>query len=155
MTADVSSVSRARLDEVIASAEHAPHMQTMLAAVRDQRLCLAIIPHGCRHMREVLDEVRLPAVVIVGDDTERALGPAGFDAAATRRLFREAAYVAVMSGASVAEVYAAACRHAVDERCLVALVETRVKQEIAWASLVREANPLAALLIASPEAGRA
>ncbi len=155
MATDFALVSRARLDNLIGSAGQAPHLQAVLSAVRDHRLAWLTLLENSGCINAALDTAPEAALVLLGDDTDRALGPAGFHAASTRRLFHKAAYVAVMSGAPVAEVYAAACRHAVEERCLVVLVETRVEQKIAWVNLVRETNPLAALLITSPQAGRA
>ncbi len=108
MATDFALVSRARSTNSSARRDNAPHLQAVLSAVRDHRLAwLTPAPKLRVHQRGARYSPRGRALVLLGDDTDRALGPAGFHAASTRRLFHKADYVAVMSGAPVAEVYAA------------------------------------------------
>ena len=153
MSADDISLDPTQLDRLAAAPGSAEHLQKVFIAVRDERLSLAFVPQSGRGIGRMLDKIRMPALVIIADDTDRTLGPAGFDQGPIRRLLRTAHYVAVMAGAPVPEMYEAGCRHAVETPCLVVLIETRVEQETAWMDLASKVNPKAALLLASPSAG--
>lgn len=148
-------VTRERLTEIIGANALAPHMNPVFAAIRDFGVGVLIVPQSRDSLDPALDEASEAAIVIIGDDTNKALGPDGFDKRSMRRLFRSAKGVAVIGSAPPEHVYAEVSLMAALMRCLVVIVETRPEQEIAWVEFVKEANPDAPILLVTVEAGRA
>lgn len=155
MAADAFTVTRERLTEIIGANAIAPHMNPVFAAIRDFGVGVLIVPQSTDSLDEALDEASEAAIVIIGDDTDRTLGPDGFDKPSMRRLFRMAKGVAVIGSAPPEHVYAQVSTLAGIMRCLAVIVETRPEQEIAWVALVKDANPDAPILLVTVEAGRA
>jgi hypothetical protein len=91
-----------------------------------------------------------PAVAVVGDDLDEALGPEAFHLPGLRKLLRAASATAVMSGAARPSVYAAAPGMALITRRPVVLVETQEQREAEWLELVRKLAPRASTLIVTP-----
>jgi hypothetical protein len=154
MAADWFTVTRERLTEMIGKNALAPHLNPVLAAIRDFGMHMLIVPQS-KDSLDAPDEIEGSAVVIIGDDTDRSLGPDGFDKPSLRRLFRLATEVAVIASAPPADVYGAMCEIAmVMQRCVV-IVETRPEQEIAWLEFAKAANAELPILFATVKAGRA
>lgn len=146
-------VTRERLTEIIGANALAPHMNPVFAAIRDFGVGVLIVPQSTDSLDSALKEAGEAAIVIIGDDTNRALGPAGFDTPSLRRLFKSTKGVAVIASAPPEHVYAEASLMAALMRCLVVILETRPEQEIAWAAFVKEANRDAPILLVTVEAG--
>jgi hypothetical protein len=98
---------------------------------------------------------RRPTVILVGDDTDRSLGPDGFHASSVNRAIRSAGSVAVIACAPVPAAYAGPVRRAVSTRRNAVVIETRPEHEIPWIKLVQRLAPEVPLLVASVEGGRA
>jgi hypothetical protein len=155
MAADQFTVTRDRLSEIIGRNANAPHMNPVLEAIRDFGVSGMWVPQCKDGLDKALDAAKMASIVIVGDDTDRALGPTGFDQSSMRRLFQRAEHVAVIASAPPEHVYAGMSTLAALARCFVVIVETRPEQEIAWVEFAKEANPDLSILLATVEAGHA
>jgi hypothetical protein len=155
MAAEQFTVTRDRLSEIIGTNINAPHMTPVLEAVRDFDVSGMWVPQGKNSLDDALDAARNAAIVLVGDDTDRAVGPAGFDQPSMRRLFQRAEHVAVISSAPPEHVYAGMATLAALARQFVVIVETRPEQEIAWVEFIQAANPQLPILLVTVEAGHA
>ena len=91
---------------------------------------------------------------LIGDDTDRSLGPDGFDRASIRRLLALTHGVCVMSCELVPRVYATAAAVA-RLGIATAIIETRPEHEAEWLALVKEAAPGASTLLYTCAAGTA
>jgi hypothetical protein len=155
MAAEGASVTRERLTEIIGQNALAPHLNPIFEAIRDFGVRALIVPQCKDNLAEALDEAHDASIVIIGDDTDRALGPSGFHVSSLRRLFRMADHVAVIGSAPPVGVYASLSAIASLERCFVVIIETRPEEEIAWVDFVKSANPELPILLVTTEAGRA
>jgi hypothetical protein len=155
MAAEQFTISRERLSEIIGKNANAPHMNPVLEAVRDFGVGVMWVPQGKYSVDDALNAARNASIVLIGDDTDRALGPTGFDQSSMRRLFQRAEHVAVIASAPPEHVYAGMSTLAALARCFVVIVETRLEQEIAWVEFAKEANPNPSILLATVEAGHA
>lgn len=94
-------------------------------------------------------------VVIIGDDLHTAQGPSGYHLRTLTKLAGKANAWAVMSGAPVPAVYAAAAVMATTG-AIVLLVETQIREELSWTEYLRcRGRPTAAKLLVSPSAKKA
>jgi hypothetical protein len=155
MAAEHFTVTRERISEIIGKNMRAPHLNPVFKAVRDFGVSALIAPQCRDSLDEALDEARDASIVIIGDDTDRALGPDGFHKPSMRRLFQLATETAVISSAPPEHVYAAMSTLAALGRRFVVIVETRPEQEIAWVEFIQAANPNLPILLVTVEAGRA
>jgi hypothetical protein len=155
MAAEQFTVTRERLNEIIGGNANAPHMNPVLEAVRDFGVSGMWVPQGKNSLDDALDATRNAAIVLVGDDTDHAVGPGGFDQSSMRRLFQRAEHIAVISSAPPEHVYAGMATLAALARQFVVIVETRPEQEIAWVEFIQAANPNLPVLPVTVEAGRA
>ncbi|WP_311276779.1 hypothetical protein [Methylobacterium sp. WCS2018Hpa-22] len=127
----------------------APHMKPVFQAMQD---C------SCGVM--LLDQDRCPFVrppmpvfiAIIGDDTDKALGPAGFHAASVADLARSVCEIAVISCEPLERVYG---RSALLARWGASslIVETRPEQEANWTGffgLVARGKPLTIATVRPP-----
>ncbi len=155
MAAEHFTVTRERISEIIGKNMRAPHLNPVFEAVRDFGVSVLIAPQCRDSLDEALDEARDASIVIIGDDTDRALGPDGFHKPSMRRLLQRATETAVISSAPPEHVYAAMSTLAALGRRFVVIVETRPEQEIAWVEFIQAANPNLPILLVTVEAGRA
>lgn len=95
-----------------------------------------------------------PFVAIIGDDTDRSLGPAGFHRKSIRRLAAASRGIVVMSCELLPDVYATAAG-AAGLGTSTLIIETRSEHEAEWLALVQAAAPAANLLICTVAAGTA
>ena len=146
----VYTVPRQRLDFAV---EHGSHLAPLYAAARDHGCILAMVLQGAGRFDP--PPAGRPAIIVIGDDLDQALGPAAFHAKSLRRLLKGVRLVAVVACEAVPEIYTSAARHAVLLRQNVVIVETRPEQEIAWITLIRSIEPQAAVLVGSVKGGTA
>lgn len=145
MFVDFTHAGRDALDAAI---PHAPaNLVPLLTAVRDYGLTFTMVAQS-RQRFEVPETG--PAVVIIGDDLARSLGPPGFHVRCLRRLLGRATVVAVMAGEAVVSFYARMAREAVERRAVIVLIETQVSHELEWSILIEEAAPAADAHLVSP-----
>lgn len=142
-------ITRARLEEL--SRTGSAHLRPIYAAMVDPGIGFAMVTQNAG--RFALDAGG-PFVALIGDDTDRALGPAGFHRKSVRRLAAQAQSIAIIASAIEPSVYATAAAGAVFG-LNVLIVETRPEQEGAWMDLVKAAAPRASVLLVTPIAGNA
>ncbi len=147
---NVCAVPRSRLDFAV---EHGRHLAPLYEAARDFGCLLAMVPQGAGPFDA--PPAGRPAIVIIGDDLDQALGPSAFHAKSLRRLLRGVRLAAVVACEPLPEIYAEAARHAVVLRKNVVIVETRPEHEIAWFNLIKSIAPDAALVLGSVRGGNA
>ncbi len=150
-----TSVTRERLDRIIAANTEAPHLNIVFEAVRDYGVRLLTVVQIAVPFADALDDTTRPFIAIVGDDTERSFGPGAFHRASLERVVRMADGAAVISSASPLEVYAGLAALAAFQRSNVVIVETRPEQEIAWVNFIEETVPGLPILLATVQTARA
>lgn len=127
------------------------HLRPIYAAMRSGGVGLILVR---QRIGQFPPPKKRPFVAIVGDDTDRSLGPADFHRKSIRRLAAITHGVVVMSCELVPSVYAttaAVARLGVS----TLIVETRPEHEGEWLDFVKEAAPTANLLICTVAAGTA
>jgi hypothetical protein len=154
MDAEHFTVTRERLTEIIGKNALAPHLNPAFEAIRDFGVRVQIVPQSKDSFDDALDEAEGSAIVIIGDDTDRTLGPEGFDKPSMRRLFRMATEVAVIASAPSADVYGAMSALSAIMHRFAVIVETRLEQAIAWVEFIKAANWELPILLVTVEAGR-
>ncbi len=144
--------TREKLDRAIDIVE--PHLRPVLMAVRDLGIALFYVHQDSKAFRMPAEPKR-PAMTIIGDDTDRALGPNGFHMPSLRRIIRSSSAFAVVSCEPLAVVYgsvafatALAGRHSL-------LIETRPEQELAWMNLIQKHAPGRPIQLATVKGGAA
>ena len=147
---NLATVPRSRLDFAV---EHGRHLAPLYAAARDHGCIVGIVPQGAGHFDP--PPAGRPAIIILGDDLDQALGPSAFDEQSLRRLLKGVRLAAVVACEPLPEIYESAAHHAVLLRKNVVIVETRPEQEIAWVNLIRSIAPDAAFLLGSVKGGEA
>lgn len=135
--------------------EHSPaYLHPILEAVRDHGVGMMFVPQGLEAFRLPRDQKR-PAIVIIGDDFESAVGPGGFHLPSIRRAIRACQYFAVVSSAPPPAVYLTVAVGAATLRQNAMLIETRPEQEIQWVSLIQKLAPGRFIQLATVEGGHA
>jgi len=144
--------SRENLNRTIACT--APHLRPVLEAVRDFRVRMLFVRQTAKPFRISRDPTR-PAIVMIGDDFDRAVGPDGFHLPSVRRAIRACSAFAVVSSAPPPDAYAAIAHTAAVTRRNTMLIETRVDQEIAWVALIQKLAPGRFILLSTVKGGHA
>ncbi len=101
---------------------------------------------------EALDDPRVTVMIIADGFGD---GPAAFHGPSLHRALMAASDVAVIIPKRCFEPYGWAAISAASGRPLIILVETTLKQEIAWIEFIQAANPNLPILLVTDEAGRA
>ncbi len=132
--APMAGISRCEVDALVRRAP--PHLQPILRAVRDHGIGLvSLFPGG-----EAADIAPMlaarPSVVIIGDDTGCAVGPAGFNQPALELVFTAAQMAFLQPGAPDRKAYAAAAWIAAGMRGHAVIIETTPECELDWKLLL-------------------
>ncbi len=141
----------ARLTEAIQTA--APHLRSILLAVRDYRVALMIVPQGP-------DPFAIPAkadraaVILIGDDMHRSTGPEGFHLPSVRRAIRACHAFVVVAGEPANDLYAGGTAVAVGGKHAM-IIETRPEHEIQWVSMIQKLAPKRPLMWSTVKGGTA
>ncbi len=126
----------------------AEHMRPVMQLVRDGGIAFQFIG-------DTTDPFRIPskrpALVILGDDMECSKGPARFHARSLRRAIEACHAIAIVSGAPVLQVYAAAALAAALNRRHAMIIETRVSHEAEWLQFVQKFAPGRLAWLATPK----
>lgn len=130
----------------------APHLRPILSAVREFGSGLLLCGQGAGPFAVPR---RRPLICIVGDDTDRALGPAGFHRGSLRRLIRSADRGMLISSAPELQLYEAAALAAYLTGGTIIVVETRLEQEIPWLEFMQRASPGLPLIVSTVKGGTA
>lgn len=127
-----------------------PHLRPIYAAMRDGRRSLLLLPQGGGRCAVPT----FPFVALVGDDTDRALGPNAFHGRSLARVARSARGIALISCAIVPNVYAIAAQMVLLGHSTL-IVETRPECEAEWLAFLRSAAPRASFLMCTTAEGTA
>lgn len=145
MHVDWTDAGRDALDLALARAPL--HFSYPLRAVRDE---------GCRFLFAAQGPGRFdvpkdrPAVVLIGDDLTRALGPDGFHKRSLRRYVERCRCAVIVACEPIPRAYFEAVSWAVVKREDVLIVETRPDHEADWFDFIRlVAPPSIGMLVAS------
>jgi hypothetical protein len=145
------SVPRHRITSAMGQI-HAPHLRSLLTAVRDYGIGLCVVPQG----KEPFDPpTNRPHVTIVGDDMFEAKGPAAFHRRSIIRFARRCKGAVIVACSPIERPYACAAASAVGLGHDVILIETRPTFEADWKTFLEAANRDLAFIIATvkPEGG--
>lgn len=129
-------------------------MVPILEAARDLGIAVFLLGQDRRPFPARVRQVK-PLVAVIGDDIDKALGPAGFHRVALRKLINAADNAIILSAAPDPAIYATATAVAGITRRSVVLIETRPEQEIPWGEFIQKAAPSLPLLIVGVEGGTA
>lgn len=140
---------KAKLEQLVRTGQ--PHLRPIYAAMKDHGTGLLLVRQNTGRF-----DLRKPPplVAIVGDDTDRALGPAGFHRKSIRRLAAQARSIAIIASDIVPDVYETAAALAALGRSAL-IIETRPEQEGAWMDLMKVAAPRTPILLCTPIEGTA
>lgn len=142
-------VARAHLEELARTGR--AHLRPIYAAMLDPGIALLMV-------RQKIGRFGVEAprgfVAIIGDDTDRALGPAGFHRKSVRRLAAQTCSIAIIASDIVPDVYETSAALAALGRGAL-IIETRPEQEGAWMDLMKTAAPRTPILLCTPIAGTA
>ena len=146
-----ASATNARLGAAIDAA--APHLRPVLLAVRDHRVGMLFVGQDAGAFSIPTKNAR-PAVVRIGDDLERSVGPEGFHMPSVRRMIRACSAFTVVSSEPTPEIYAAGTAVAVGGKN-AAIIETRLAHEFQWVTLIQKLAPGRPILLSTVTGGRA
>ena len=152
MTAVNAPATTAGLTAALADAP--PHLRPVILAVRDHRIGLLLVAQSAGPFAIPREPKRAAAIVIVGDDFDRSLGPDGFHLPSLRRAIRACRAFAVVSSAADPTLYAGLSAAAVSG-CNTMIVETRLEHEFQWVALIQKLAPKRPLLISTVKGGTA
>lgn len=144
--------TRAGLDRAMEHAE--PHLRPVLKAVRDHQVGLLFVGQQSGVFRLPADRKR-PAIIIIGDDFDQAVGPEQFHLPSIRRAVRASHAFAVISSAPPVDLYEAMSLAAAATRRNVVIIETRPEQEIQWVSLLQRLAPKRPICLSTVKGGHA
>lgn len=145
------NLNRAALN--IAIAHSPPYLVPVLITARDIGLDIFPIPQRPGPFT-IAFSVR-PPVSIIGDDTDRALGPSGFHRQSISHLFERCDSVFIIGCAPDPLLYAAAATTAAFLRRRIVIIETRLAQEQSWITFVQTSNPNVHMVVGTATGGRA
>lgn len=143
-------LTRRQLDALI---EQGPaHLGPIWAVVRDHGVTFAFVDQGGRPFR--LPTTSGPTITLIGDDTEAAHGPAGFDGPSLQDALKRAQAAIVIGCAALPRFYRLAALAAA-LRLHVVIIETRPEQEIPWIALIQSECSTIPILVGTIKGGRA
>lgn len=130
------------------------YLHPIIEAVRDHGVAMLFVPQG-REAFRIPAKPKKPAIIMVGDDFDKAHGPEGFHLPSIRRAIRTCSSFAVVSSAAQPAVYATIAVGVAMLRQDAMLIETRPEQEIAWIALIQKLAPGRFIWLATVEGGHA
>lgn len=130
------------------------YLRPILKAVRDHHCGMLFVGQTDEPFLIPNDPGR-PAIITIGDDFDRAVGPSGFHLPSVRRAIRACQVFAVISSEPQPAAYASVAIAAAFLRENVMLIETRPEQEIAWLGLIQKFAPGRPITLATVEGGNA
>ena len=149
-------IIRERLDALIASGvPKAPHLLPLLLAVRNDGIGLMVLEQSGEPFMNVLTAAKGPFIALIGDDTDRTVGPGFYHQPSLRRLISLIGGAAVVSSTPPVEAYTAMACATTILRVNTVIVETRIEQEIPWITALRGVQPNLPMIVATVHGGRA
>jgi len=151
---DFSQISGDVLDRLESvAAEKAPHLLPIVDVIRHFGVGYLVITQSAKGLNRGLDLLARPFIIMVGDDTDRALGPDQYNSAHLERMIGMIDGVAIISSAPPPEAYSSIAMMAVVGRNGL-IIETRPEQEIAWTNFVQSVRPDMPILLCTVKATR-
>ncbi len=145
-----------RVDAAIAKcAAKAPHLVPLLLAARDNGIGLMIMGQRGASFLDVLASATGPFIALIGDDTDRAVGPGHYHQDSLRRLASVIGGAMVVSSAPPVDAYAAMTVMPAVFGVNTVIVETRPEQEIPWVNALRSVQPDLPTILATVHGGHA
>lgn len=144
--------TRERLDTAFAAAP--PHLQPIARAIRDHGVDAVFVTQESGAFRLPFGASR-PVIYLIGDDTDRAIGPSGFHLPSIRRAIRKCQFFSVVASAPEPDAYTAMALAASATRRNTMIVETRIEQEIPWLGLIQKLAPKRFVFLSTVKGGRA
>jgi hypothetical protein len=114
---------------------------------------VAILHQGEQPRRKVPSKG--PWIVLISDDTDRAVGPEGFHQASINDLFKHAGTAVLVACAPLPALYFAAATAATILRLNAVIIETRPEHELTWSALILRVRPDLPVLVGSTTVGNA
>jgi hypothetical protein len=127
--------------------QRARHLEPVLDAMLDCGIAPVLVSQHDKAFRLARDAS--PSVVIVGEDTDRGLGPTGFQQPSLRRLFLASGGASVISSAAPGDGCALSTVPVVRTRRHAAIVGTCVAWRTSWIEAITKAVLGLALLISA------
>lgn len=154
MLNDFSQMTGDVLDRLeSAAAKKAPHLLPIVHAIRHFGIGYLVIPQSAKGLNRGLDLLARPFIIMVGDDTDCALGPGQYNRAHLERMIGMVDGVAIISSAPPPEAYSSIAMMAVAGRNGL-IIETRPEQEIAWTNFVQSVRADMPILLCTVKATR-
>ena len=126
------------------------HYAPLFKAVRDGNCNVALVQQSAGRISLTLEK---PTILVIGDDTDRALGPGGFDRMSIRRFAKRCGGAVLVPGVPLPVLYRTAARMAERGRAHVLLIETRPEQRRAWEAFLKRARPSMGVLVGAAQDG--
>ena len=136
-----AGMNRQQFDALIAENKSAPHLNSIYAAIRDYKINFFVLPPDGRPLQSDMLNAAAPFTAIIGDDTDRSVGPNGFDKPSLRLLIRKATSAAVISSEIVPNIYTLMSLMSGMLRANTVIVETRPQHEMEWIRFLQDASP--------------
>lgn len=133
------------IDEIIATGPE--HLRPICVAVRDHGACLMLVPQSPEPFSEPRSITRTPIVMVL-DDTDRSLGPDGFDLPSIAKAVQASGAFAIIASAATVTPYATMAAIA-SAGGAVMIVETRPEHEREWIALVTMLAPKGKLIVST------
>lgn len=143
------TVPRARLQELARTAP--AHLRPIYAAMLSPGVSFLMVHQNTGRFGV---EAAGGFVALIGDDTDRALGPRGFHRKSIRRLAGQVHSIVIVASAAEPRAYTGVAALAAAGFGAL-LVETRPEQEAAWFEALKAAAPRTPILLVTPIAGNA
>lgn len=144
-------ISPARLAAILDGAiPVAPHVRTLAGATRFG-VSLCIVPQAVKKFQAASK----PTIFVIGDDTDKSVGPDGFHLPSIQRAIRSCAAFSVISCDALTTAYACPAMVAMTLRLNAMIVETQLEHEADWYHLIEKYAPGAPILLATVKGGRA
>lgn len=133
--------TRAQIDAVINLPATPGHIKSILKVVRDYGVAyVALFQNGDALLPEKINSP-MPSLTVIGDDTDKALGPEGFDALTLRVCTMRASSIAIISSETVPNIYTLFSLMSGLLRAHTLIIKTRHEQERAWIDYVQNLSP--------------
>lgn len=153
---DKDKALRKRLDAAIAASRTtAPHLVPLYLAARDNGIGLMVVWQHSDSFLADLKSLKGPSVILIADDTDRAVGPDHFHRKSLRHLASIVGGALVVSGAPVTDLYATMVINTIALHINTVIVETRPEHEIPWVNALRNAQPNLPMILSTFHGGHA
>lgn len=137
----IDRATKEQIAAILAMPQTPPYLKSVFEVVRDYGVgYLTLLQNGDGLGLDRLNS-QTPMIMVVGDDTNAALGPGAFDAVTLKVLTLRASCVAIISSEPVSNIYTLFSLMTGLLRANTLIIETRPEQEHAWVDYIRALAP--------------